>query len=309
MKKKKVIELRTLIIIILFLWIISAFISWFIFKDWKESASFGDTFGGINSLFSGLALAGIIYTIFLQKTELSLQRKELKYTREELKRTAIAQEDSAKSMTMQIRLTNFPYLEFDSEINNDEKCITIKNRTNNVAFDIAISIFCFIPEDEYPFSKYIEKNISESYKKRALGISLLDDHLWSISDVGYYPSISKNKKIIIPLKFPIDFGVYSMFVQYKDVLGNNYSNLINFNSFQDYETIDDKPFSGIRIRPEFPVITDRINPNDKKKTGDNVPKFINEFIKIDKSSIGLGLLKNAKFISNDFKWKVELHSS
>jgi len=38
-------------------------------------------FGVVNALFSGLALAGVIFTIFLQSKELSLQRDELKQTR------------------------------------------------------------------------------------------------------------------------------------------------------------------------------------------------------------------------------------
>lgn len=46
---------------------------------------FGDQFGAVNSLFSGLALAGIIYTIILQKKELKHQREELRLTREEFK--------------------------------------------------------------------------------------------------------------------------------------------------------------------------------------------------------------------------------
>jgi|GEM_PF-752894 len=44
---------------------------------------FGDMFGSINALFSGLALGGIIFTILLQKKELKLQRKELRDTRKE----------------------------------------------------------------------------------------------------------------------------------------------------------------------------------------------------------------------------------
>lgn len=53
-------------------------------------------FGAVNALFSGLAFAGIIYTIFLQKEELALQREELKANREELARSARAQEASEK---------------------------------------------------------------------------------------------------------------------------------------------------------------------------------------------------------------------
>lgn len=43
----------------------------------------GDMFGAVNAIFSGLAFAGIIITILLQKTELSEQRKELTETRNE----------------------------------------------------------------------------------------------------------------------------------------------------------------------------------------------------------------------------------
>lgn len=44
---------------------------------------FGDQFGAVNALFSGLAFAGIIFTILLQRRDLSLQREELEETRKE----------------------------------------------------------------------------------------------------------------------------------------------------------------------------------------------------------------------------------
>jgi hypothetical protein len=50
----------------------------------KERGTFGDMFGAVNALFSGLAFAGIIYTILLQRQELELQRRELAETRKEL---------------------------------------------------------------------------------------------------------------------------------------------------------------------------------------------------------------------------------
>lgn len=46
------------------------------------SGSFGDSFGALNTLFSGLAFAGIIVTILLQTHELKLQGKELRATRQ-----------------------------------------------------------------------------------------------------------------------------------------------------------------------------------------------------------------------------------
>ncbi|WP_343334184.1 putative phage abortive infection protein [Draconibacterium aestuarii] len=53
--------------------------------DGNRRGVFGDMFGVVNSLFSGLAFAGIIITIFLQSRELKLQRDELAETREEFK--------------------------------------------------------------------------------------------------------------------------------------------------------------------------------------------------------------------------------
>lgn len=64
------------------------FLFWPITQIGVENAGlFSDSFGIITSLVSGLALAGIILTILLQRDELKLQRKELSLTREELRLT------------------------------------------------------------------------------------------------------------------------------------------------------------------------------------------------------------------------------
>ena len=44
----------------------------------EARGQFGDLFGGVNALFTGLAFAGVIYTILLQRRELELQREELR---------------------------------------------------------------------------------------------------------------------------------------------------------------------------------------------------------------------------------------
>ncbi|WP_131811097.1 hypothetical protein [Aequorivita soesokkakensis] len=53
--------------------------------DTESRGLFGDKFGAVNALFSALAFAGIIFTIFLQRKELKLQRQELVETRSEFK--------------------------------------------------------------------------------------------------------------------------------------------------------------------------------------------------------------------------------
>ncbi|MFM9277338.1 putative phage abortive infection protein [Paenibacillus jiagnxiensis] len=43
------------------------------FKDWGTSGTFGDTFGGLNSLFSGIALAGLVTTMTFQRKQMNEQ--------------------------------------------------------------------------------------------------------------------------------------------------------------------------------------------------------------------------------------------
>lgn len=70
----------------------------------NSAATLGDSFGALNTLFSGLAFAGVIYTILLQSTELGLQRKELKETKDELKRSADAQVQQIQNQETSIKL-------------------------------------------------------------------------------------------------------------------------------------------------------------------------------------------------------------
>lgn len=75
---------RNVGIIIIVIWIISLLVLGFIVENGNL---IGDSFGAVNALFSGFALAGIILTILMQREELKLQRNELKLTREEMQLT------------------------------------------------------------------------------------------------------------------------------------------------------------------------------------------------------------------------------
>lgn len=73
----------------LWIWIIIAIVgviamwglSWWginkFIDDPTNQGTFGDMFGAVNALFSGLAFAGLIATLLYQREELKLQRKEL----------------------------------------------------------------------------------------------------------------------------------------------------------------------------------------------------------------------------------------
>jgi hypothetical protein len=66
---------------------------------------FGDSFGILSALFNGLAFAGLIITILLQREELQLQRAELAGQREEMSKLAAAQAASEQALREQARLS------------------------------------------------------------------------------------------------------------------------------------------------------------------------------------------------------------
>ena len=115
----------TNIIIIAF---ISVIVIWLLFwggidifiSDCTDRGTFGDKFGAVNALFSGLAFAGLIATLLYQKEELTLQREELQHTREELKRQREEFEEQNKTLKRQrFENTFFNMLSLQQEITNN----------------------------------------------------------------------------------------------------------------------------------------------------------------------------------------------
>ncbi|MCD6365303.1 MAG: hypothetical protein J7M14_05455 [Planctomycetes bacterium] len=58
---------------------------------------FGDSFGAVNSLFSGLALIGVVLAIFLQREDLKLQREDFRASLD-------AQERAVRMQQFQVRI-------------------------------------------------------------------------------------------------------------------------------------------------------------------------------------------------------------
>lgn len=126
---------------------------------WTERSAFGDMFGFTNTLFSGLAFAGVIYAIFLQRRELELQRMELRQTRKELKRTAIAQEKSeqalkeqAEELIRQRRLSILPAFvaRFKQDRAGSSPSLYLQNVGNGFAINIEIERIDFISPNTEP---------------------------------------------------------------------------------------------------------------------------------------------------------------
>lgn len=86
----------------------------------NERGTFGDQFGAVNALFSGLAFTGLIYTIILQRRDLKLQRTDLRQQRKEMEEQTAEFEKQNETLRIQrFENTFFNMLsQFQEVVNN-----------------------------------------------------------------------------------------------------------------------------------------------------------------------------------------------
>ena len=95
---------------VIILWGLFWALSSWMYPEIECRGQFGDSFGAVNALFAGLAFAGVIYAIILQKKELELQRDELGLQRRELEdtRTEIrGQKEQLQAQNQTLQKQNF----------------------------------------------------------------------------------------------------------------------------------------------------------------------------------------------------------
>jgi hypothetical protein len=118
------------------LYLINVFIPLFFFECWSDRGTFGDQFGAVNALFSGLAFAGLIITILLQRRDLHLQRKDLRMQREELQlnrlemeaQTAEFEKQNATMLKQAFETTFFHMLELHKQNVQEINVLGIRGR-------------------------------------------------------------------------------------------------------------------------------------------------------------------------------------
>lgn len=107
----------------------------------NDRGTFGDMFGAVNALFSGLAFAGIIWTIFLQRNELKLQREENSLSRDE----AIEQNKTLK--LQRFENTFFNMLNLQNEIVKNLKFQQLEGR--QVVDEAQKRLFAYLNWENY----------------------------------------------------------------------------------------------------------------------------------------------------------------
>jgi hypothetical protein len=123
----------------------------YFFSDWAKSGTFGDTFGALNAIFSGLAFAGIIITILIQRSELQNQRLELQLQRTEMKET--------RKEFLLNRTTTLVY----NQLDRFEKCLSELTFTHNGVTYTGNDAISFLDGNKETVYKPIDKT-EEDYK-------------------------------------------------------------------------------------------------------------------------------------------------
>lgn len=92
----------TVLLLILTIWFVYGVLSTYFWGDLSDSGQFGDSFGGVNSLFQGLALAALVYTITIQIEQLNNQQKN--FDNEIIERRKIENFEVAKWLYSEIKI-------------------------------------------------------------------------------------------------------------------------------------------------------------------------------------------------------------
>lgn len=86
---------------VLLVMIVSFFVIYKCIDCWEHRGQFGDLFGVVNALFSGLAFAGLIITIRQQHLDLEYQSQSIAQTKQELENQTTEFDEQNKTLRIQ----------------------------------------------------------------------------------------------------------------------------------------------------------------------------------------------------------------
>lgn len=214
-----------IVIVIILLWGISWYLidRFVVSSDIKQistevvQGTFGDKFGAINALFSGLAFAGIIFTILLQRKELELQRNELEQTRD------VFSEQGKTLKLQQFESTFFNLLNLHHQIVD-----AIDIQETNILGDLD-------KEPKMLKSRDCFKFFYDDFKK-----------CYRAEEQLMKPSKNDTDELLI-----IEKAFHEFFIKYQSDLGHYWRNMYNILKFINKQNPEDKFFYSNLLRAQL----------------------------------------------------------
>ncbi|OOY03885.1 hypothetical protein BMI87_15885 [Thioclava sp. F28-4] len=188
--------------------------NWIVASSTNEPGVFGDQFGAVNALFTGLAFAAVIYAILLQRVEISLVRDELDRTKGILEEQQNLAQLQVSAQSKQIfESTFFNLLNVFSEIvqSMDLKSKELPDVTGRDVFPV-----------------FLKRLRSQDPLKTA----------------GMYPSTDKGPG-------EAEEAYEKFYGQYKSELGHYFRTLYNLYKFVDSSEVEDKRLYTNLIRAQL----------------------------------------------------------
>lgn len=93
-------------LVVVVVWALSGLLIYNVVPEWGDRGTVGDMFGAVNALFSGLAFAGLIFTMLLQREDIKMNRAEIAMNRKEMSKSADAQKQSKEALKEQVKQTH-----------------------------------------------------------------------------------------------------------------------------------------------------------------------------------------------------------
>ena len=206
-------------------------------------------------------------------------------------------------MTEQLRINNIPILSFSSKTNDDFPNVFIKNTSSSQIFNMDIYVFMTESNESYHIDDFIENNVKKGMVEFANRIKKKelfdDDGTWCVMDRGFYNYVPEKSFITIPIDYPLDKDFFFLFIQYMDVLGNNYYTHLAFhrmiNNPDEYQ-VD-------IINPIIPTLIDRIDFQDEDSRRVMIEnEKVQEVIELYETSIYSLWLNDREIFFPDFRW-------
>ncbi|MCK5146918.1 hypothetical protein KAR48_09185 [bacterium] len=160
---------------VLVLWALNILVLSQFFDAPESVSSFGDSFGCVSALFSGLAFVGLIVAILLQMEELKLQRKELSLTRDELegqKKQLSLQNDTLKTQAFENMF--FQLLQFQINLTESIDSVKPNNRGFVVTYKGKDCFVEFINKVRSEYSLNALKNLDTKKRLKTAVIKFKD---------------------------------------------------------------------------------------------------------------------------------------
>jgi hypothetical protein len=248
-----------LIILCVGLWGLTWYLSVRYIDKPGDQGTFGDMFGSVNALFSGLAFAGVIYAIYLQREDLKLQQKDLKLqreelrlTREELNKTTEAHIKANEHSKEQIRLNNLPVFKIDKTDMN--RTYTVTNTSDRIAFDVEINTIRIFHNNIMSIVDFANRYTDGQTIRRIESSSGQVDR-WGLEQTYKWNLWSPKEALSCEIGELNWYGV-KVIIQYKDVLGNNYLQYTHFAKNDEGELFSSK---NIHFGHSAPLLYERFD--------------------------------------------------